>query len=650
MNYEDAIRKGLDIGAIKHLLIVNIVAIVITISLTISMRQLIDSVANNSSSLNAHASQYTNVLNFYGQTYIHTLIQIARNKDLISNDRYSVLNFSTTNQTEVAFVTNTSVNDFSKFSEVIYNGYWERLNNGYKRMIIKDSTSQDFFNLLFDNKINLDVMLQKDDPGYQQSMNEYNALSLFTNSIIYQLIHNTKKSDILNGTSNIEMNIFLKNTLTRLLVFLSTKPQEMANLVLDLLDWLKTSIVVIFVVNICLMVASVAFSVIFLVNTVRTFRKVCICLEDMKAEDLEFRSDQLAYVATLMEKSRLHPQHIRNLSSTGEDYKKKRKLKALKARSPTKLKDGTPNPTKGKNVQRKTGVVTGKGFHFFSILTSVIVLGLFYIGQFIFSGIIVNNLISKLGKINQLYDTETSYLKLTGLLMQYRGAILQTAILGPSQEVNNLFVKRYFEEENSGKSTIDLLINKISNTEFYSSNPYDRQVQTKVQSILTGNICEQLDVVTSKFLCSKLDVQIPQKGMTQVYYHIQNSLSQWYGRIGGTTSFQPLLNSVDYMSFELANTLLYQTAMRYLVNIYYDYIEYGLTVELGDIKTLITISIVFLVIFSVLFNLISILDIFRAKDELTHIFKTCSIDGVIENQRIRVVFLKLFALDNQYFS
>lgn len=650
MNYEDAIRKGLDIGAIKHLLIINVVAIVITISLTITMRQLIDSVATDSSSLNRHAGQYTNVLNLYGQIYIHTLIQIARNKGQISNDRYSVLNFSSSNQTEAAFLANTAIGDLSKYTDVLYSGYWSRLNEAYNQMTVKDTTSQDFFDLLFGSQISLDVMLQKDDPGYKQLMNEYNALSLFTNSIIYQLTHNIKKSDIVNGTSNIEINIFLKNTLTRLLIFLSTKPQDMANLVLDLLDKLKTSIVVIFVVNICLMVAAVAFSIIFLANTVRTFRKVCTCLEDMKADDLELRTDQLTYVAMLMEKARLHPQHIRNLSSTGEDYKKKRKLKALKARSTTKLKDGLRTPSHGSNAQRKTGIVTGKGFYFFSILTSVIVLGLFYIGQFTFSGIIVNNLVSKLDKIDQLYDTETTYLKLTGLLMQYRGAILQTAILGPSQEVQDVFIKRYLQEENADKSTINQLINKISNTEFYSSNSYDRQVQSKVQSILTGNICDQLDVITSKFLCSKLDVQIPQKGMTQVYYHIQNSLSQWFGRAGDTASFQPLMNSVDYVSFELAMTLLYQPAMRYLVNIYYDYIEYGLSVELGDIKTLITILIVFLLIFSVLFNVISILDIFRVKDELTHIFKTCSIDGVIENQRIRVVFLKLFALDNQYFS
>ena len=43
-------------------------------------------------------------------------------------------------------------------------------------------------------------------------------------------------------------------------------------------------------------------------------------------------------------------------------------------------------------------------------------------------------------------------------------------------------------------------------------------------------------------------------------------------------------------------------------------------------------------------------DIFKVKRELTFSFQICPLEGLIENQRIRVVFLRLFKLDNQYFN
>lgn len=55
------------------------------------------------------------------------------------------------------------------------------------------------------------------------------------------------------------------------------------------------------------------------------------------------------------------------------------------------------------NTNRKFTTFSNKGVYFFTLLISMIVLLLFYIGQIIFSSIILSTLVSKTNKIRMLF-------------------------------------------------------------------------------------------------------------------------------------------------------------------------------------------------------------------------------------------------------
>ena len=648
MNYEDAIKKGLDIGAIKHLFIVNVATILITITLTVIMREYIVASSSESQTLSKHGSSYMYLLQNIGFMYDNTLMRIARNKGIISNDRYKSIALNESESIQHRFINNQSLFDYQAYSDKQLSSRWTSINTNFKNMMEKSEKSRSFFYLLFEKKIELTVPIENDSPGFIEKMNEYNALSLLVNSVIYEIIHNMNRNQLSGTLDDVDLNIYLQNTLSEFLVYLSTMPVTLKDMISANLGDLSRDIITIYVLNVCLMVGSMACSIMLFVNIVRTFRRVFQCVQDLKIEDIETRVNQLSYVVSLMEKEKMYPQQLRCLTSGGDKFKKKKKrmngylnsgLESLVGRA---AKNGQ---------QRKNIAGMNKSFYFFTLLTSMAVLSLFYVGQFVFSGNIVSTLVSKLKKIDKLYIKQTQLLELTGIIQQYRSSALYTMIIGKSDKLNQVYFSRYHKYETSQTSRIAQLIDLVSKPLNYDSSSYDYTVNIQVSGIMTNNICNFIDQLQQyPFLCSKLDVQIPEKGMVQAFYHISDQIGYWMRELKAGRNPVQVLNSQDYISYELAVTAIYDTSMASLVQIYYDYIHYTLTVDIGNVETLITIAIVVVIVLSTLFTILSFRDIFRVKEELTYCFQTISIDGVVENQRIRVTFLRLFALDNQYFS
>lgn len=647
MNYEDAIKKGLDIGAVKHLFIVNIAAILVTISLTIIMREYIVRETSESLTLSSHGSQYMYLLQHTGFLYDHTLLRIALNEGMIANNRYGAVGVNGSDTEEKKFIAENSLTDFRAYSDKRIDQRWTSLDEHFSKMMQKEEKSSSFFYLLFERKIELEMVIEQDSPSYSHVVNVYNGLALLVNSVVYQITHNLEKNQLSGRLDNVDLNIFLRNTLSGYLIFLSKMPQTLRTMISENLGSLSRDILIIYVINIGLMIVAMTCSILFFVNIVRTFRRVCQCLLDLKIEDIETRSSQLAYVTTLMEREKLQPQNLKCLTAGGDRFKKKKKKGVNQS---TGLESIGLRGIKSGHQRKQIAGLT-KSFYFFTLLTSMIVLSLFYIGQFVFSGVIVTTLVSKLDKIDVLYTRETNLLELTGLIQQYRSAVLHTVILGRSEKLETLYFSRYNQTETTSKSRMSDLIDLISKPLPYSSNSIDATVNEQINGVMTGNICAHIDYLKQRtFLCSKLDVQIPQKGMVQAFYHITNQIDVWMKKLASGSSLVPVLNSPEYVSYELAVTSVYDRSMATLVQVYYDYIHYTLTVDIGNVETLITIAMVVMIVLSTLFTILSFRDIFRVKEELTYCFQTISIDGVVENQRIRVAFLRLFALDNQYFS
>lgn len=653
MNYEDAIRKGLDIKSIRHLFIVNIAAIVLTISLTIAMRELIVSSSSAALSYSQHSDKYMSILHHIGIIYGHSLMAIARNKDIFSNDRYSAVGFNMSQSEQINFEQSHSVLDYRLYSTKRFDYLWKDLDSNFRLFLdIGQNTDSSFFSVLLGQKINLELTVESNSPTFTQPLNGLVSLELLVNSAIFELVHMQNKNLLSFNTDDVLLNLFLKNTLPNFIVSLSTMPQTLRDLVVGIMGGLSNNVLAIYIVNVCLMVVAMTASIYFFTKIIRTFRSVCLCLDELKLEDIEVRGNQLSYVISLMDLEKLNPQHIRNLSSGGDTAIKRRKTRKVddktKIQKDLKVNIGVTQKPSG---QRKLKASSRKSQYFFTLLISMIILALFYIGQFVFSGVIVSTLVSKADKLELLYERETRILELTGLLLQYRCAALHTTIAGPTSQIRDLYFAQYNSSENKDKSRIAELVQLISRPTPYSSSDFDVFIQNSTSSVMSSNICQSVDSLTqSTSLCDLLDVQIPQKGMVQAFYHMQKMIRVWMDLLNSGGDVMALVNSPEYISHELAVAEVYHPASFFLSRRFFDYIEHTLSVDIGNVETLITISMTFVTVLSLLFTLLTFRDIFKVKEELTYTFQTVSIDGVVENQRVRVAFLRLFALDSQYFS
>ena len=51
-------------------------------------------------------------------------------------------------------------------------------------------------------------------------------------------------------------------------------------------------------------------SILFLYKIIRKFKTIFQCIEDMKLQDLKFRSNQLNYLIDIMTKDKLRPSNV----------------------------------------------------------------------------------------------------------------------------------------------------------------------------------------------------------------------------------------------------------------------------------------------------------------------------------------------------
>lgn len=651
MNYEDALRKGLDIGAIRQLFVANIVAIVITIGLTITMRQLIVASSADAASHSEQTHAYMSVLNSIGIFYGHTLMRIAKNKGVFPIDRYASVGLNSSVASQAAYVTSQALLDYTRFSDKRFDSLWHDLNSDFKQMMNLGQGSDQFKSFLLAQKYEMEITIDQKADTFKQTMDGLTSIAIIVNSAVFEIIKMPDKNLISDTTDNVMLNIFLKNVLPNFLPLLSTMPQTLQATFSDIINGLASNVLAIYVVIVCLMVVAMAGSVFFFAAIIRTFRHVCQCLRDLKLEDIELRGSQLSYVSSLMELEKLHPQHIRILSTTGDSFAKKRRRTRVDDRQ-NKQRDVRVTLSASKSGKQRTGnAKASQSYYVFTLLTSMIVLALFYVGQFIFSGVIFSSLISKVNKLEVLYASQSNTLQLAGVLLHYRCAVLHATILGSTSQVRDSYFTKFNHTETKDSSKIADLVNSISRPLGYSSSDFDVATQHKLTAIMSSNVCLSLESLKSTaFLCDALDVQIPQKGMVQAFYHMKDNLVSWMNLINTGGQLQDYLRSPEYISFELALSQIYEPALEAVVRLLFEYIEFVLAVDIFNVETLITISITFIGLLSIVFTLLTFRDIFRVKDELSFTFRTISIDGVVDNQRIRVVFLRLFSLDNQYFA
>jgi hypothetical protein len=663
LTFEDAIRKGIEIVSILNLFIVNILAILITVTLTLVMRNMIITSTATAVSLNRYSIRYNNLMHNIHSLHEYLLIRIGLNEGSTDKNRYTSLKISADNPLYSSFISTSRIDDFEQYSNIKIAEMWTRLDTSMKEFLKKDNYAQSFFKLFFDQRATFVMELTSDvSKTFEVKMSEYAAFMLLVRTGSYNVTNSGDLSLIKSTTDWVELNYLFRNTLNRFLITLDGLDTSIKSMIEDSLNSLKLKVFIILYINITLVAVSLIFSIYFLIKILRKFRSIFQCIEDIRQPQMEERMAHLVYVMTLMERPYLRPSMIslarkprdEDVEQNKERYKASSEVKA-RLKSAANAKSGSNHPTAKQNhmqmKKRSTMQLTSRKLYFFTLLTSIIVLGLFYCGQFVFSGIIVTSFVGKITKIHSINDQEFKIQELNKLLQEYRNALLQYSVLGRDVETEKNYLERFNALETADKSDLTTRITHLEVPTALSNKGRDAEIKRVFEAVMYSNLCDTLDNLKQyRFLCDIVDVQIPQKGLLQAYFRVKSFFGLMMSYINSPTDSQSFLKSPEYLNFEFAYQNIYSPAGLFIMNYFAENVEAYFLEEVLNVQTMIAISVAVLILFSSTFTILTFKDIFKVKRELSFVFQVCPLEGMVDNQRIRVLFLRLFKLDNQYFS
>ena len=654
INFEEAVKKGLDIKSIKYLFVSNIFAILITIILTFVMRQLILANSNTTIKTIQYYNRFSKLF-FHSQVFYQTLLmRIAYNGGKISSDRYVLLNLTSTE-----FIKKFHLENYEHFSNAQFSSIWEELLKDSRDYYEKEENSVDYFDYFFDSQSTTKNGLERvgdRDSGFSISNSLYNTVLDMTNSVIFNIQQLSDKNAIDLDMQESNMFYIVNNMMQSYSPAMSELSKVLSALIRHKLKHSRLSIVALFFTSVGLMTIAMSVSITLIAKILKTFRLIFSCLEDMKLNHIEHRIVQLSYVGDLMDKEKLKPSHLKILSGKDQqdgllDRKPKREIPNSPIR-PDLLNQS--RPSRQWSTRNKTGRQSTRSLYFFTLLSSIIIMGLFYIGQFTFSGIIAGNFVSKVNSVSELFEKEEQIMDIEILVTTYRSSILHTILIGREAQVFEAYIEEYAHRENSLSSDLASRLNALSNTQkMIDEEIQGLKIKTRFSSLLNSDICKLVPAFAGvETVCGELDVSIPQKGMVQAYYKVKSIFDAQVRmlRENQTSELAQSMASQDYTSFELTYKLIYHETGMYMLQMFFSYINDYMVSSVQNAKTLITITMICLILLSCTFIVLTFRDIFRVKEEIAFSFKISSLNGIIDNQRIRVVFLKLFKLDNQYFS
>lgn len=657
-NFEDALRNGIKLSLIPQLFMISIFAIGLTLALTMTTRQLISSAHAESSLLSKYSWRYFYMVHYLNVVHEQILMRLALDKGLVSADRYSVLGFQqdeNSGQIEREFATV----DFNLYTDKQIDSNWLQLDGAMSDFFKKEEATSIYFDAFFVSSLNVTMQILKDTArSFDIKMSAYSAIKLIITNAIYNVSTTEDKATINASSDWVELHTVLRNTINRLLRSLESIEGVHKQILESNFSKLRNRVLVVFITNIGTIFIFLTVSCFLYAMIISRYRSIFKCLEDIKVHDLLARIDMLTYVTALMEKEILKPGYLHVFKGTSYILPIQSKQTQLHKQNnvlmpPARLRKGANknrNPGHAVDKIRFNAMYSRRKLYFFTLLTSIIVLGLFYLSQLVFSGIIVTSFLSKVSDTQSITNMEYKVLGLNKLLTEYRNALLEYAVLGIQPETMSNYLDKFGAKELPDHSDLTEKINSLSS---YSSENLNKlhYIFAKVNSVLHSDVCSSVAELNGKeYLCKLIDVQIAQKGLLQAYFRIKAMFGKLMTLLPKPQELVEYLNSPEYIHFEFGYSHIYSVSSLYLAQYLHSSAQDYFETEVIRVYALIAISVAALFLFSSTFTILTFKDIFKVKRELTFSFQICPLEGLIENQRIRVVFLRLFKLDNQYFN
>lgn len=577
--------------------------------------------------------------------YELVLMRISLNDNSISPDRYSLLNMQSINST---YSSSLKLDSYDGYNGRMLNLSYNSTKSNLKNMLTKNSGFLDMFNPLVTTQEKQFLQVDHNDGdrnGTDASWMQYNMLIYTVLNNMYIVLHNVTFSDYNSTSDNFNLNYLLNNMIDTFNYDMLPSEHLMVGSIMKSITGIKVVIYILvglYFLNLGLTIIS---SVICIMKMYRRYSRIYESIEMIRLDTVEKKSEILLEVSKMLEKGRLKHLQIRDLGT-----KQMKKLKVNKA-SHINMSVKAKALNQMKRNKSESSNVSDNRTYCFQLLSSILMLIGLYLT--IMTLILIRLTLYTFSNNNlaSLYNKQESIVDTMGTIQKYRTTLLASVILKDRIGASKVkkYLNEYLEAENRNSSVFGSKISSLTQNLDFGSIGQD--ATTGLLNLYSSSLCEVVpELLGFHFACKAMDLGVPQKGLIQAYYSIKTMMDYLSASILDDLPASSILNNNNYISFEIAYQQIYLVSNDYLLKFVYKSLMDFTNFLIWRLNVMTIANIVVIVVMYTVISVLTFEYLFHIKDYMTFIFNIVPFDGVLDNQRVRVVFIMLFQLDKQYFS
>lgn len=308
---------------------------------------------------------------------------------------------------------------------------------------------------------------------------------------------------------------------------------------------------------------------------------------------------------------------------------------------------------KGRKVQAKTNKLIKKkrGFPCFGMLFTFLNTTLFYISLVVYissAAILVSRNNNKM-LWNSLKQKQAGDIYLNQL--EQLNSVYSYLIYGNQTYLEKRTIleklKKFQNEDKVKKQKILLFMEDGDDYEVY--NP----TKQFLEKLKENSLCKKTKYLKERLeLCIYLENGLPLKGLVQSYFRMQQYLTELTNLILFNPEIDPkrIFSNPEFIEWEYAFENIYSKSNLYIEHELHELLEDFVASGYSRGVQNITVLMILLMPFSCLFTLLSITRVLNRFKRYTFVFQLVSLETLIENVDLRMLFLKTFKLRTDYFS
>jgi len=299
---------------------------------------------------------------------------------------------------------------------------------------------------------------------------------------------------------------------------------------------------------------------------------------------------------------------------------------------------------------KKTTLAFSKGIFCFNLAPSIIFIGVYYIIQIAFCSVIILILQTSATKAITVSEKQQSLNQIIIRHSSYYDALMNYFEFGDDA--------LYFNE--SMKVALPKILDEIGgedsniNTITASNNILTgvSEIESYIKEISENSLCEYTASLKARNeLCEVLDSRIPMKGIVQAYYRNQKFFLETFTKIidsGYSTNIDSIITDRNFIEWEYAFDIIYIPAFIDIQRKVYTMLISFLD-GMEQIDTRLNYALLVFCLSSIIMAYYSFKRLRSEAKKVSYSYQMLSINSVIENMAIKVIFLRVFKINVRQF-